>query len=81
MTDAILALVRREFAVTAPLRADTPLLSSGLVDSLGLAQLLDALEERFGASVDVSDVGTDNFDTAEQIAAFLAARPCAPTPR
>ena len=46
---------------------DTPLLSSGLVDSLSLAALLEVLHAHFGAAIDPSEIGVDNFDTPRQI--------------
>lgn len=54
-----------------PVDVDTPLLSSGLVDSMRFAALLTHLEERFGRAIDCRDVGADNFDTPAQILAFL----------
>jgi len=52
---------------------DAPLLTSGLVDSLGLVQLLAALEERFGKGVpSPSRVGFAKFDTIAAIDALVA---------
>ena len=52
----------------------TPLLSSGLIDSFGVAAMLAALETRYAVAIDLADVGVDNFDTAAQILGFVEAR-------
>lgn len=69
-------------AVLAPLvrggeaiAADTRLLSTGLIDSFTVAELLGALEERFGVSLELEDLGVDVADTPAQIARVLASRP------
>jgi acyl carrier protein len=68
----LLALLERE--VGEPVEAGTPLVSSGLVDSLRFAAVLLALEAHFGTGIDPADVGADNFDTPEQMLAFFGAR-------
>jgi serine O-acetyltransferase len=61
-------------ALDAPPAADEPLISSGLVDSLNVARLLEALEEAFGVQIAAEDVGAEEFDTVAQIAAYLGER-------
>jgi acyl carrier protein len=56
-----------------PLDVDTALLSTGIIDSLGLQEAVDALVEAFGAQLDVDDLGVDNADTARQIATLVDA--------
>jgi acyl carrier protein len=72
--ETLLVLLERELKVDFPLTADTPLLSSGLIDSLRVAGMLVALESQYGVAIDPRDVGADNFDTAAQIHAFLQGR-------
>jgi acyl carrier protein len=50
---------------------DTPLLASGLVDSLGLEQLLFFLEDGFGVELDDEDLSAENFQTIASIQALL----------
>lgn len=50
--------------------ADTELLVSGLVDSLGVVQIVAWLEDRLGARIDPADVVLENFETAATIAEF-----------
>lgn len=68
----VLALVEEVVQLPAPAAEDTPLLSSGLVDSLRLAVLVTAIEERFDVVIDNEHVSTEDFDTAEQIALLVA---------
>jgi acyl carrier protein len=69
--ETLLALLERQFQLDGPVPADLPLLSSGLIDSLRVADLLVAVGDRFGVTIDPSEVGTDNFDTPRQMLAFL----------
>ena len=66
----LIALLKANFRI-AVLDGDTPLISSGLVDSLRLADLLLLLEKHYGRAIDPRDVGTDNFDTPAQILEFF----------
>jgi acyl carrier protein len=50
---------------------DTPLVRSGLVDSLGMEGLVMSLEKAFGIRIDDEDLVPDNFDTVAAIASFI----------
>ena len=54
------------------LRKDEPLLQNGVLDSLGILELVSCLEQEFGISVDDEDLAPDNFQTIERLAAFVA---------
>jgi acyl carrier protein len=54
--------------------ADTDLLLTGLVDSLGVVQIVGWLEDRYGIDIDPSDVTLDNFQTVRRMVSYLAAR-------
>ena len=71
--EALIALILRISHSSTPILADTPLLSSGLVDSYHLVELLGALEEAYGVRIDPADVGADNFNTAGDILRFIEA--------
>ncbi len=64
-------IVRATLAMSDPLDSDTPLLSSGLVDSLSLISLIDVLELEYGVSIPTEEISADNFDTPAQMLAFL----------
>jgi acyl carrier protein len=67
----ILAIVRRQLTQEFPLDMHTPLLSSGLIDSFGVAGLLAALERKFQIGIDPGQIGVDNFDTPAQIHEYV----------
>ena len=50
------------------LRNDTPLLSSGILDSLGTLGLVSFIAEEFGVELDVYDTSVEHFDRIEDIA-------------
>lgn len=69
--------ISREFVrddALLPLTDDTPLLESGILDSLSLLQLVVFLEERFGITVGDADLLPQNFETVNTICAYLRAR-------
>jgi len=57
-----------------PLADETPLLDSGILDSLGLLRLVVFLEEQFGITMDDADLLPENFATVNSICAYLRAR-------
>lgn len=56
------------------LTADDNLLTSGLIDSLGIMRLITYIEEQFGVEVLPEDVTIDNFRTINVIAGYLQSR-------
>jgi acyl carrier protein len=58
----------------APLAADTPLLESGLLDSINLVQLIQFIEERFGIVLADSDIGPEIFASPQAVAAYVSQR-------
>lgn len=56
------------------LDADTPLVTSGLVDSAGVLEVVDFLETRFGVRIADEDVKLENFDSVAALAALVASR-------
>jgi acyl carrier protein len=49
------------------LRDDTPLLTSGILDSLAAVGLVTFLEQRCGVDLDVYDTSVESFDRIEDI--------------
>jgi acyl carrier protein len=70
----LLTIVRQVARPGATIEADTPLISSGLVDSFRFATLVAALEAHYKMRIPLAEVGVDNFDTAAQMDRFLRAR-------
>ena len=54
------------------LRDDTPLQSSGILDSLATVTLVAYLEKEFGIDVDVYDTTVEHFDSIHDIAELVA---------
>ncbi len=74
-------IIRRHLLTTilageAPehLRAGTPLVSSGIVDSLGLMTLVAFLEHEFDVELGADDTAVERFDSIAQMAAAVDAR-------
>lgn len=51
---------------------DDSLLEAGIVDSTGVLELINHLEERYGIKVSDDELVPENLDTIAGIAAFLA---------
>jgi acyl carrier protein len=69
--EILINLITKSFNIDFPIGRNTPLISTGLIDSLHVAQLLTILEREYGKAINTRDVGTDNFDTPRQIEQFL----------
>ena len=67
----ILSVIQSQLTQKVALQPDTPLLSSGLIDSFGLAGLIAALEREFPVRIDPAQIGADNFDTPAQISRYV----------
>ena len=61
-------------AAGTPIVADTPLLGSGLLDSLAILQLVMFLGEEFGVEVGDDDFTEENFATAGSLARFVVGK-------
>jgi acyl carrier protein len=61
-------------AALLPLGNTTPLLETGVLDSLGLLRLVVFVQERFGIVVDDVDLVPEHFDSVDAICAYLRSR-------
>jgi acyl carrier protein len=50
----------------------TPLISGGIIDSLGTLELVSFLEERLGLEFEAHEVDRSNLDSLSAIEAFVA---------
>lgn len=50
---------------------DDSLLDSGLIDSVGIFELIGFLETEFGVEVDDEEIVPDNFETIGKLVAFV----------
>ncbi len=60
--------------VQESIKADTPLLESGLIDSLTLLKLVLYLEKRFGIIVGPEELLPENFSTVAAIRLYIASK-------
>ncbi len=53
---------------------DTPLVTGGILDSLATLKLVAFLEETQGIKVEAHEMGADNFDSVNTIAAYVGSK-------
>ncbi len=53
------------------LQNDTSFLEQGIIDSTGILELVDWLEERFAISVEDDELVPENLDSVNALAAFI----------
>jgi acyl carrier protein len=54
------------------LTGSTPLITGGILDSIGTLKLVAFLEDRFGVRIEAHEAGVDHLDSIDQIAALIA---------
>ena len=73
--ESIIEFLDAEFGVDSKdVSDDTELLSSGLVDSLAVMDLITFVSEEAGVRVRSADITLDNFNTIPGILQFTAAK-------
>ena len=55
----------------ANLRDDTPLLTTGVLDSLATLGVVSFVEKEYGIELEAHETGIDNFDRIQDIAALV----------
>jgi len=53
---------------------DTPLFSSGLLDSFAFAVIVMFIEQHFGIGIVTDELGETTFDTVDDIARYVSTR-------
>ena len=53
---------------------DASFLEEGIVDSVGIMELVLFIEENFGLTVDDEDLTPDNFDSVDKLAEYIKKR-------
>lgn len=74
LAEGLLELLNDELSLdpSIPIEEDTDLLVTGLVDSLGVIQVVSWIEDELGVEVDPIDVTLENFQTAGRMIRFAA---------
>ena len=73
--DTIRDFILREYLPgesPANLTDDTPLRTSGILDSMATLNLVSFIEESFNITIDAHETGIDQFDRIADIAALVA---------
>jgi len=70
VNDIIIALIKDITFKTVT--AEQPLVSTGLLDSVAMVDLVLALESEFSLSLDIEDLTPEKLETVDQIAALVA---------
>jgi acyl carrier protein len=71
---AILAYVKKEYLdedAEVEIGVDSPLISSGIVDSFSMVSLKTFLEKKYKIQISDADASADAFDTVERIARLV----------
>lgn len=69
--DGFIKFMRDGLNIEFPFDEDTPLLSSGLIDSFDVVALLSMIEGRYGVSIPPEEIDAERFDTPRQMLARL----------
>jgi acyl carrier protein len=56
------------------LKPDTDVLRQGIIDSLGVFQVVSFLEEKWGIRVDDSEITVDNFQSIDAMAQLASSK-------
>jgi acyl carrier protein len=71
--DELYTFLRDHLSVdTTTVTDDTPLVTSGILDSGALVELIMFLHEAFGLKIEFGDVTIGNFDTIDRVVAFVS---------
>jgi acyl carrier protein len=72
----LLAMINAEVSLdpATPVERETDLLLTGLVDSLGVVEIVAWLEDRLGMDIDPGDVILEHFQTVDRVVGYLERR-------
>jgi len=56
------------------LQDDTPLRTSGVLDSVSTLKVVNFVEEHYGITVEAHEASVENFDSINSIAAFVQSK-------
>ncbi len=73
LDNELISLINDDISLdpSVEVEGSTDLLLTGLVDSLGVVQIVEWLEERVGVEIDPGDVVLENFQTVDLMVAFM----------
>jgi acyl carrier protein len=77
VADRTRAFIRESFLYARPdfpLDDDADLLAAGIIDSMGVMELIEFLDREFQVEVDDDDITEENLGTVSAIARYVAGR-------
>jgi acyl carrier protein len=75
LTDELIRHIRERISIgKATLDLDTPLFSSGLLDSLAVLDLTMFVEEKSGIRFALTEISLENLDTISRILSFISCK-------
>jgi D-alanine--poly(phosphoribitol) ligase subunit 2 len=69
--DELIQLILGTTRIDEAVYPDTPLISSGMIDSFDIVALLTTFENRYGIAISPEEVNVERFDTPEQMLAVI----------
>ena len=72
--DELRRFIESRFEPGGRLQDETPLLTSTIIDSFGLVELLGFIEAGSGIKIRPTEVTLEHFDSVDRIMAFLGSR-------
>ncbi len=70
LTDDLIEMIRSEITFGEPVDADTDLLLTGLVDSIGVVRIVTWIEDHLEIEIDPVDIVLENFQTVALMVDF-----------
>jgi acyl carrier protein len=70
-TSKIERFLARQFRITKKVGYDDPLLKDGLIDSMGILELVTFVEKEFGIVVSDEDLLPENFGSIRSLTEFV----------
>ena len=58
----------------SPIKPNSSLLDSGLIDSVGIFKLVEFIEESFGIKIEDEEIVPENFETINSLVAFITSK-------
>ena len=69
--DKVRRFIAENFPSAGPVGDDSSLVEGGVVDSMGVVEIISFLESDFGIIVEDEEVAIENFDSIDRIVAFV----------
>ena len=70
-TSKVKTFLAQQFPITKNVGNDEPLLGNGLIDSLGILEVVTFVEKEFGIVVSDEDLTPENFGSIHNLAEFV----------